>query len=78
MERHLEGKHGFQVGMSPWSHGAGPEWGLQSAESRAESPPDGLKAGLPESKRKPAVILWSIDGKSEKETQVVLVYSSDL
>lgn len=31
----------------------------------------GLELGVPESKRSLAVILWSIDGKSEKATQVV-------
>lgn len=38
----------------------------------------GAEGRHPENKRNLAVIIWSIDGKSEKETQAVLIDSFGL
>lgn len=76
MEKCLEGRHGFQVGISPWPCVLLHRRKARTCPSKCRvqgrvSSWLGLKVGLPESKRNLTVIIWSIDGKSEKEHKLV-------
>lgn len=71
MERSVKGRHSFQVGMFSWPHRLlrkRVRMGLSRCRVKGNLLQTGAGCRLPENKRNLAVIIWSIDGKSEKET----------
>ena len=82
MEKSLEIRHKFQVGMSSLPHGLLHRRRVRMGPSRCRVKgnllPTGAEGRLPENKWNLGVIILSIGGKSEKETQAVLVDSFGL